>query len=131
MLLPPDDNILERGFCLGNFEATIDATFRLRLNKQIVSILREHSIFSVWRYPDPTRRQFILCPSINRLAYLKIAQKFLPESMDIWRKCQTFGKFSVEGQRDFPIHLHITRTLQVNSRATKSRNLESRLPANQ
>ena len=82
MYLLIDDNIIEKGFCWGQFEATIDATSRLRLNNTIVNVLQEQNVFSLWRYPDPTGKSFILCPPQNRTIFLKTAQKCLPESME-------------------------------------------------
>lgn len=82
MFLSIDDNIIKKGFCFGRFEATIDATSRLRLNNSIVSVLQEHNISSLWRYADPTGKRFILCPPKHRPTYLKLAQKHLSESME-------------------------------------------------
>ena len=82
MLTSFNDNIIKKGFCFGRFEATIDATSRLRLNNTIVTVLQEHNIFSLWRYPDPTGKRFILCPPKHRTIFLKLAQKCLPNSME-------------------------------------------------
>ncbi len=81
MLLPIDDNSLENGFCCGEYDVTVDDGPHIRLARSIVATLKENKVAKLWRFQDPTGNRMIICPGLNRKAYLKLAKQHLPESM--------------------------------------------------
>ena len=82
MLFPIDDNIFKNGFCWGRFEARVDEASRLRLNKGIITILKENKVRQLWRFLDPLRKGLILCPPQNRQRYIEIAITHFPPKED-------------------------------------------------
>ena len=96
IMLPPLDNeIFIRGFCWGDYWASVTDSRRLRLNDDIIEILNQKSVHNLWRFPDPTGDKFNLCPPQFHKLYLKLAQKNLPKMMNIeeaFRKYISVGK---------------------------------------
>ncbi len=95
MLLPFDDKVLNKGFCWGVYESTVDVGPRIRLSRAIVKVLKRHKVSELWRYPDPTGRRIIICPSRSRLTYIKAAKQNLPSSMELE---QAYRKFICSGE---------------------------------
>jgi DNA-binding transcriptional regulator/RsmH inhibitor MraZ len=82
MPLPLDDKSVEKGYCLGEYEVTVDVGPRIRLPRPILKVLKDHKVLEVWRYPDPTGQRMVICPAQNRLTYIKLAKQHLPESIE-------------------------------------------------
>ena len=83
MLPPLDKNAFNEGFCWGEYRATISEDCRLRLNKDVAEMLREHEVKQLWRFPDPTAPAIVLCPPKMCKTYKKLAQDHLPQTMDL------------------------------------------------
>lgn len=77
-----DDDILKTGFCWGQYQLRIDDTCRLRLCKEIVTLLAEHKMSRLWRYPDPESERFVLCPTEQRQKFIDIASYRLKDAPD-------------------------------------------------
>ena len=79
---PLNDNVIEAGFCWGEYEVTLDTGPRIRLPRSVVKVLKDHEVCRLWRYPDPTGPRIIICPEQSRLTYMKLAEQHLPASME-------------------------------------------------
>lgn len=82
MPLPLDDKSVEKGYCFGEYEVTVDVGPRIRLPRPMLKILKERKVQEVWRYPDPTGPRMVICPAQNRLTYIKLVKQHLPESIE-------------------------------------------------
>jgi DNA-binding transcriptional regulator/RsmH inhibitor MraZ len=80
MILPVDDKLFAKGFCLGVYEVTVDAGPRIRLPRPVARILLDREVERVWVFPDPTGPRLIICPDCSRRIYIKVAQENLPKS---------------------------------------------------
>ena len=77
MALPLDDRMFEEGYCIGIYEATVDQGPRIRLPRPVVKVLQERKVHELWRFPDPSGRRMILCPSEHRKCYIqRIKEEF-------------------------------------------------------
>jgi len=83
MLLPLGDDIFESGFYFGRYDPKIDDESRLHLPKEIVDLLREHSVQNLCRCPDPTGERFVLCPEADWPTFVEAVKKLFAESPDL------------------------------------------------
>ena len=90
-----DNKIFDEGFCWGEDEATITDGDRLRLNDDIVDVLKKHKVKTLYRFPDPTGAKVILCPPKYHVIYMKTAEQKLPKDMD---RDEAYRKFIFSGK---------------------------------
>jgi len=82
MLPPVNNNNLEKGFCCGICEVSVDSGPRIRLKKGTVELLKKHKVQQLWQYADPTGHRIVLCPPQYRSTYIEVAKQHLLQSMD-------------------------------------------------
>ena len=82
MLLPLGDDIFESGFYFGQYDPKIDDESRLHLPKEMVDLLRAHSVQNLYRCPDPTGERFVLCPEADWPTFVEAVKKHFAESPD-------------------------------------------------
>ena len=82
MALPLDDKLFEEGFCWGVYEITVDEGPRIRLPRAAAKVLEDHEVERLWRFPDPSGPRMILCPDVNRNAYVKAVKQSLAGAKD-------------------------------------------------
>ena len=92
----------EGGICVGIHPASVDRGHRIMLPKAISEVLEEHEVEELWEYPDPRGRRLVLCPPQHRSAYLKVARRHLPASMDYEMACRKF----IHSGRPVPVRSH-------------------------
>ena len=71
---------LEDGFCLGEFDVTIDNETRVKLSKPILNTLKDHCVDNLWLFPSSYFKGLILCPPENVRLYKKSALESLRTS---------------------------------------------------
>jgi len=54
MLPPIDHNLVENGFCCGQYDVTVDDGPRIRLPRFVVRTLKQNKVAKLWRFTDPT-----------------------------------------------------------------------------
>ena len=122
MLLPVHCDNIEKGFCCGIYEVSVDSGPRIRLRKVTIDLLKKHKVKQLWQYADPTGPRMILCPPQYRSTYVETAKQHLPKSIDAeiaLRKFIFSGELvSLDSQGRIPITPTCQRHLKVKATET-------------
>jgi DNA-binding transcriptional regulator/RsmH inhibitor MraZ len=109
MSLPIDEKLFAEGYCVGEYEITVDVGPRVRLPRAVLRVLKEHKVRQLWRFPDPSGPRMILCPAQDRLTYIEVAKQNFPASMEA---AEAYRKYICTGR---PMPLSNSGNLSITS----------------